>query len=193
MTFSHGTFRPEFCRRLSLVVIALLAATSLGHESRQDRLSAPAAFSVLSASRKTISIQGDVRYQGIYTVPDNMLTHSAIQMADPLAVINSWEPQAEENTFLAHGSQVSVAIYPSGKAVLQCKQIPASQRMVLGIPLDINSMNTSDFISLPGIGPALAERIIMFRQKNGGFMRVNDLRAIDGIAEKKYNQLKNYF
>lgn len=193
MTFPKWTFRPEFCRRLSLVVIALLAAASLGHKSRQDRFSAPAAFSILSGSRKTVSIQGDVRYPGIYIMPDNMLTPSAIQMAGPLAVINSWEPQAEEITFLAHGSQVSVAINPNGKAVLQFKPLPASQRIVLGIPLDINSMKTSDFISLPGIGPTLAERIVMFRQNNGGFMRVSDLLAIDGIAEKKYNQLKKYF
>lgn len=193
MTFPHGTFRPEFWSRLSLVVIALLAAASLSYKSRQDRLSVPAAFSVLSGSRKIVSIQGDVRSPGIYTISDNMLTHSAIQMAGPVAVIDSWEPQAEAATFLTHGTQVSVAINSSGKAMLQSKPLPASQRMVLGIPLDINSMKTSDFISLPGIGPTLAERIIKFRQNNGGFMRVSDLLTINGIAEKKYNQLRKYF
>jgi competence protein ComEA len=68
-----------------------------------------------------------------------------------------------------------------------------SERITLGIPLDISVMNEVDFDKLPGIGPALAQRIIEFRQNNGGVLRVTDLAFIEGIGEKKYRKIKEYF
>jgi len=49
------------------------------------------------------------------------------------------------------------------------------------------NLNTADAIaleSLPGIGPALASRIIAWREQNGGFRAVDELLAVSGIGEK---------
>jgi competence protein ComEA len=54
-------------------------------------------------------------------------------------------------------------------------------------------LNEADFDRLPGVGPALAKRIVEYRQNNGGILRVEDLLAIEGIGEKKYQQLHGYF
>jgi competence protein ComEA len=37
----------------------------------------------------------------------------------------------------------------------------------------------------------LAKKIVEFRQKNGGFKTVSDLMAVQGIGEKKFDQLKS--
>jgi competence protein ComEA len=71
--------------------------------------------------------------------------------------------------------------------------MPVPERMVLGIPLDISVMSEADFDRLPGIGPALARRIVEYRQNNGGILRVEDLAAVQGIGEKKFNKLRAYF
>lgn len=195
MTVPVSVFSSELCRRLSLLMLALMVVASVHYEkSRLGRsASASTAFSVLTSSRKTISIRGDVRHPGIYTVSDNVLTHSAIKMAIPVESILSWYPIGIETTPPLHGTEIFIGMDSSGKAVLQVKNLSASQLMLLGLQLDINEMNVDDFIGLPGIGPALAERIIIFRQKNGGFMQVSDLLSIEGIGEKKYKQLKKYF
>jgi competence protein ComEA len=57
--------------------------------------------------------------------------------------------------------------------------------------VNLNTASQGDLEKLPGIGPALAKRILDFRQKNGNFKTTNDLVAVQGIGEKKFEQLKN--
>jgi competence protein ComEA len=71
--------------------------------------------------------------------------------------------------------------------------MPAAERLVMGIPLDINAMTETDLENVPGIGPALARRITIFRQNNGGRMSVQDLLFVEGIGEMKFETLRRYF
>ena len=57
--------------------------------------------------------------------------------------------------------------------------------------VNINTATQSELESLPGIGPSLAKKIMDFRQKNGAFKSTQDLMAVQGIGEKKFEQLKN--
>jgi competence protein ComEA len=60
-----------------------------------------------------------------------------------------------------------------------------------GKSVNINTAGQSELEQLPGIGPSLAKKILDFRQKNGQFKTPNDLMAVPGIGEKKFEQLKN--
>ncbi|MCI0414786.1 helix-hairpin-helix domain-containing protein [bacterium] len=57
--------------------------------------------------------------------------------------------------------------------------------------ININTAGQAELERLPGIGPSLAKKILDFRQKNGQFKTPNDLMAVPGIGEKKFEQLKN--
>lgn len=48
--------------------------------------------------------------------------------------------------------------------------------------INLNTASTSDLERLPGIGPALAERIVADRQRNGPFRRIEDLDRVPGIG-----------
>ncbi len=59
-------------------------------------------------------------------------------------------------------------------------------------PLDINAVTKDELMSLPGIGDAMAERIIMYREDNGRFANINDLLKIKGIGKKKLERITPY-
>jgi DNA uptake protein ComE-like DNA-binding protein len=56
-------------------------------------------------------------------------------------------------------------------------------------PFDINSADTSAFIELPGIGRKLAARIVLFREKLGGFYNVQQLREVYGVQDSVYRKI----
>ncbi|MCF0234304.1 MAG: helix-hairpin-helix domain-containing protein [Thermoguttaceae bacterium] len=58
--------------------------------------------------------------------------------------------------------------------------------------VDINSAPKSELTNLPKIGPALAERIIEYRESVGGFATVDDLLEVKGIGEKTLERLRPY-
>ena len=56
--------------------------------------------------------------------------------------------------------------------------------------MNINTASADDLEKLPGIGPALAERIISHRQANGPFSSLDDLTDVPGIGKAKLEALK---
>ena len=58
--------------------------------------------------------------------------------------------------------------------------------------IDINQATAEDFQKLPGIGPALAGRIVAYRKKHGPFRRVEDLLIVRGIGHKKWKAIRPY-
>jgi competence protein ComEA len=58
--------------------------------------------------------------------------------------------------------------------------------------VNINTANAQQLQLLPRVGPALASRIIEFRETNGPFKRVEELVAVRGIGEKSLEQLRPY-
>ena len=61
---------------------------------------------------------------------------------------------------------------------------------VLLLILNLNTATPRDLETLPGVGPALARRIVEFREKKGGFKRPEELLAIPGISEKKWKVIR---
>ena len=74
-----------------------------------------------------------------------------------------------------------------------------SNKQVIIIPklkeynlISINNATIEELCTLSGIGPSLANSIIIYRNDNGGFKNLEDLMNIRGIGEKKFNKIKEY-
>jgi competence protein ComEA len=57
-------------------------------------------------------------------------------------------------------------------------------------PINLNTATVGQLETLPGIGKSTAERILEYRDKSGGFKKVEDLMNVRGIGEKSFLKLK---
>ncbi|MFM8001052.1 MAG: ComEA family DNA-binding protein [Actinomycetota bacterium] len=55
--------------------------------------------------------------------------------------------------------------------------------------MDINTANAVELEQLPGVGPSTAKAIIEYREKNGGFVVVEDLLKVRGIGPAKLREM----
>ena len=58
--------------------------------------------------------------------------------------------------------------------------------------VNINTANQTELETLPGIGPSLALKIIEYREENGKFNTIEDIKNVSGIGESRFNNIKNY-
>ena len=57
--------------------------------------------------------------------------------------------------------------------------------------VNINTADAQELCTLPGIGSARAGDIIAYREKNGGFERIEDIMKVSGIKESAFEKLKD--
>jgi competence protein ComEA len=74
-------------------------------------------------------------------------------------------------------------------AAAQQSDAPAAKPSA-SAPLNLNTATAAQLETLPGIGAKTAERIVEYRQKNGGFKKVEDLMNVRGVGEKSFLKLK---
>ena len=95
-------------------------------------------------------------------------------------------------TILAIALAVTVA--PSAEFAPQQRAgvLTVASGQQAAVKVDLNSANTSELQTVPGIGEAIAIRIVEFRQQHGVFERVDDLLDVRGIGVQSLEKLRPY-
>ena len=87
-------------------------------------------------------------------------------------------------TYSETGEEINTNIYNYVESVY-------SSSVSTSAKININTANANMLQTLPGIGPVLSERIIEYRNQNGLFGVIDDIKDVSGIAEKKYEGIKD--
>ena len=144
-----------------------------------------------------VYINGAVERPGVYSFAEGSRVVDALQAA------GGFLPTADGDTInqaapLRDGQQVYVPFKgtpaPPGLQPGAPPAVPATGRAAAPAPsgpINLNTATKEQLDTLPGIGPALADRIIEYRQKYGPFQRPEDIKKVSGIGDKVFENIKD--
>ena len=58
--------------------------------------------------------------------------------------------------------------------------------------VNINKASVSELTSIPGVGASTAQKIMTYREENGKFKTIEDIKNVSGIGDSKYNSMKDF-
>jgi competence protein ComEA len=176
--------RPGLRAIAVVAAVVVLAAAAFAWFSRPHAEPvAPAApdSAAVSAPAATlvVAVAGKVRFPGLVRLP------AGARVADAIEAAGGVLPGTDLSTVnlarkIADGELITVGTPtgPSGAA-------PGDGKV------NLNTATAAQLDALPGVGPVLAERIVAYRDKKGGFRSVAELRQVEGIGDAKFEQLKD--
>jgi competence protein ComEA len=190
--------------QLLLLLFALAVVFGLGAKyalTRQVSVEEPAVVEEEKPPEICVHVAGAVYRPGVYRLPYGSRVLDAVQKAGP-------RPEADTDALnlaqvLEDGRKVVVpprtspaepGAAASGNpfAVAAGGAATSGSGAAAGGKVNLNTADTRALEELPGIGPALAQRIIEYRTANGPFSSVDELLNVSGIGEKKLAQLRDH-
>jgi competence protein ComEA len=141
-----------------------------------------------------VYVTGAVAQQGVYALPWNSRIEDAIAAAggaasdaDLLGVNLAEHLRDAQQIYVPCQSDTATPVLPTPMPTTSSADAssPGGQRV------NINSATASELETLPGIGPALAQRIIDYRETNGPFRTPEDITQVTGIGERTLEQLRD--
>lgn len=174
----------------ALLAMAVLIAAAAGIWAWRARpqaqpipLSAPTVVASVSAKAGVVvvAVAGKVRRPGLVKLPDGS------RVADAIAAAGGVLPGTDTSGLnlarkVTDGELITVGIAPPAGSVGGGGG---------GGPINLNTATIAELDTLPGIGPALAQRIVDYRTAHGGFRSVDELRQVSGIGDSRFAELKD--
>ena len=160
--------------------------------SAQPGGSAAAPVGTSSAADLVVDVAGKVARPGIY--------HLALgtRVADAVQAAGGALPGTELTTLnlarkLSDGEQIAVGVVgaaDAGPAGVEPAGGGGATGGSAARPVNLNSATLAQLVALPGLGPALAQRVLGWRGEHGRFDSVDQLREVSGIGEAKFAALR---
>ncbi|MDV3425679.1 MAG: helix-hairpin-helix domain-containing protein [Bacillota bacterium] len=129
-------------------------------------------------------IVGEVKKPGVYSLTEGDRVENIINKAGGFT---ETADTASINLAQLVSDQMKIIVNKKGTAV----SISSSQNS--DGKISINQADKEQLKKVPGIGDVTAQKIIDYREKNGGFKNIDELKKIDRIGDKTYNKIKDYF
>lgn len=194
-------------RGQQIILLVLVGVILFGGGYRlaqvKERSAVKPALETTEQSRvKTINVHvtGAVTKPGVYELAADDRIIDAVNKAVPLgdADLHSLKLAAkiidgqdiyvpfktDQDVLAADGSQ------PTGNpGAYRSGGLPAGS--AAGSLVNINIADAAQLDTLPGIGSSLAQRIIQYRETNGPFKSIEDLKDVSGIGDKNFENLKD--
>ncbi|HEV2636172.1 MAG TPA: ComEA family DNA-binding protein [Actinocrinis sp.] len=136
-----------------------------------------------------VDVEGRVARPGVQRLPAGSRVLDALTMAGG-ALPGTDLSNLDQARVLGDGEQVMVGPGGGGGAVPGAgASAPAAKgrtKAVPSAPIRLNTATLEQLEELPGVGPALAQRVLDWRSQNGRFASVDDLQQVKGFGPHKF-------
>ncbi|KKM11185.1 hypothetical protein SY88_09890 [Clostridiales bacterium PH28_bin88] len=147
----------------------------------------PAAEPEAEPARIVVHVAGAVEQPGVYRLPAGSRVDDAVRLAVPTRDANL--DGLNLAAVLVDGQQVPVP--KIGEPVTEMAPQQPGTATGVSKKVNINTASLAELDTLPGIGPALAQRIIDYRTQKSPFRDPRDITNVSGIGEAKYSQIQD--
>jgi competence protein ComEA len=164
------------------VAVLYLLGTSFSSENQANKLDLSyvgdlASESSQVASQIFVHVAGEVKKPGLYAVEVGSRVEDAIELAGGMTS-SAFEQSVNLARMVSDGEQI---------VVLDKSQVSSGGTNSQFISL--NNATLEQLESLPGVGPAMASRIIEHRESIGSFSDLTQLKDVSGIGDKLYAKI----
>lgn len=95
-------------------------------------------------------------------------------------------PSKDENIETNIDGHAYITEESGDTVILEESEMKKSEKTLV----NINNATQTELETLPGIGPSIALKIITYRQENGNFTSIDDIKNVSGIGDSKFNSIK---
>lgn len=143
-----------------------------------------------AAPEIVVDVSGKVRDPGIHRLPAGSRVEDALRAAGGVRP-GTRTDALNRARFLVDGEQVVVgAPAPAGATTSDTAPGTAAAAGPTA-PVSLSTATLDQLDGLPGVGPVLAQHIVDYRTRNGGFRSVDELREVNGIGDRRFADLRN--
>ncbi|MGX7030281.1 helix-hairpin-helix domain-containing protein [Vagococcus zengguangii] len=146
-------------------------------------------------------IKGEVHSPGIYQITPNMRVSGVIDLAGGMTEnadvnqVNLAQIVTDQMMIYvpAEGEEVSEVVHNQAEESEITDAVNGDSDIASGQSEDkvnINTANLTEFQTLNGVGAVKAQAIIDYREANGAFQSIEDLKNVKGVGEKTFDSLK---
>lgn len=135
-----------------------------------------------------VHVTGAVENPGVFQMNSGDRVFQVLEKAHPTAEADINQLNLAQT--LVDGGKVVVP--KLGEQLPETATAANSLGFDTGGKVNINTASVNELDQrLPGIGPSLAQRIVDYRQRNGGFKAPEEIMEVSGIGDKRYEQIKD--
>ena len=141
-----------------------------------------------------VDIGGAVKNPMLVELPDGSRVDDAIQAAGGLKQ-EADTSNINRAEFLLDGQKIyipSLAMDEDGNIIEETPSVGSGSVGDTSGKVNINTADSTQLQTLNGVGPATAQKIIDYRQANGSFTSVEDIKNVSGIGDKTFEKLKDF-